>query len=575
MLIGDPKQSIYRFRGSDIASYLRAAATTTQRLSLAVNQRATQALVDATNALYAHAGDAFAMPDDAIRYVPVGAAGRADREPLHSGGMTIAQPLQLHRLDDDSDAAALAACVAQIAAYLEPGRWRIGDRALEPGDIAMDRIEDLPLPRIGVLKLVDQRHRPLRVQPIGERVAVLVAGSAGLCMHALDQVVERELPALRQALRPPFQQGRKHASQAVCLQDRVAREQQRRHRPCTDGDGIRQRVGHVLGPDLRMPERRVDECLEFLLVERGERVTGAQPRRQLAQPLTQRIFLAVDDDGGGEGLDARRTIRRRERGQQRIDLATDDLDARLQRRLDQFRPRRRRHAMERRQAAGLVAQRPVCEQPREIVEQFRFQLARRHQFARAEVRTRRQHLFGEDASAERVQGRDRRAIEFRQRPLHAPARFGGRNLRFQRREPVAQFGFGGADISRTIEVPPRPLQAGADAFAQLGRGGIGEGRDQNRFRAQSVFDHEAQVQHRDRPGLAGAGAGFDQHPSMRCRRRVQLQLPPVRRGRGHGVTSAIVSRSSSRCSAIAASISVRASAASGSVRSTPRASQAA
>ncbi len=196
LLIGDPKQSIYRFRGSDIASYLRAAATTTQRLSLAVNQRATQALVDATNALYAHAGDAFAMPDDAIRYVPVGAAGRADREPLHSGGMTIAQPLLLHRLDDDSDAAALAACVAQIAAYLEPGRWRIGDRALEPGDIAV------LLPRHDDIAALRQRLQALRIPCVGagrsDLFATPWATELRVLLHAL--MAPGDVGAVRAAL---------------------------------------------------------------------------------------------------------------------------------------------------------------------------------------------------------------------------------------------------------------------------------------------------------------------------------------------------------------------------------------
>ena len=46
VLIGDPKQAIYAFRGGDVATYLRAAATATTRKTLAVNCRCDAALLD-------------------------------------------------------------------------------------------------------------------------------------------------------------------------------------------------------------------------------------------------------------------------------------------------------------------------------------------------------------------------------------------------------------------------------------------------------------------------------------------------------------------------------------------------
>ncbi|TYL49948.1 AAA family ATPase [Nocardioides sp. BGMRC 2183] len=51
VLIGDPKQAIYAFRGGDVVTYLEAAATATQRQTLAVNRRSDAGLVDATRAL--------------------------------------------------------------------------------------------------------------------------------------------------------------------------------------------------------------------------------------------------------------------------------------------------------------------------------------------------------------------------------------------------------------------------------------------------------------------------------------------------------------------------------------------
>ncbi|MET1059514.1 MAG: UvrD-helicase domain-containing protein, partial [Nocardioides sp.] len=46
VLIGDPKQAIYAFRGGDIATYLQAAATAGQRRTLGTNWRSDQPLVD-------------------------------------------------------------------------------------------------------------------------------------------------------------------------------------------------------------------------------------------------------------------------------------------------------------------------------------------------------------------------------------------------------------------------------------------------------------------------------------------------------------------------------------------------
>ncbi|MES2901830.1 MAG: exodeoxyribonuclease V subunit beta [Pseudomonadota bacterium] len=55
-LIGDPKQSIYGFRGADIHSYLEARrATEGRHYKLGTNYRSTKALVDAVNRLFLHA----------------------------------------------------------------------------------------------------------------------------------------------------------------------------------------------------------------------------------------------------------------------------------------------------------------------------------------------------------------------------------------------------------------------------------------------------------------------------------------------------------------------------------------
>ena len=90
-LIGDPKQSIYGFRGADIHSYLAArSATAGRHYQLGTNYRSTQALVAAVNRLFLHAegygghpgyaAGAFRFRTDAHNRLPfteVAAQGRA------------------------------------------------------------------------------------------------------------------------------------------------------------------------------------------------------------------------------------------------------------------------------------------------------------------------------------------------------------------------------------------------------------------------------------------------------------------------------------------------------------------
>ncbi|WP_286928283.1 MULTISPECIES: UvrD-helicase domain-containing protein [Aeromicrobium] len=67
VLIGDPKQAIYAFRGGDVQTYLRAAATATERRTLPVNWRSDAPLVDALGATFA--GAQLGHPDIAVRPV--------------------------------------------------------------------------------------------------------------------------------------------------------------------------------------------------------------------------------------------------------------------------------------------------------------------------------------------------------------------------------------------------------------------------------------------------------------------------------------------------------------------------
>ena len=80
VLIADPKQAIYAFRGADVYAYLEAAQQAGERATLAVNWRSDQGLIDAYDALFADAK----LGHEGIVYRRVRAAD-ADRSPSRLG----------------------------------------------------------------------------------------------------------------------------------------------------------------------------------------------------------------------------------------------------------------------------------------------------------------------------------------------------------------------------------------------------------------------------------------------------------------------------------------------------------
>ncbi|MEU7906320.1 UvrD-helicase domain-containing protein [Actinoplanes sp. NPDC049118] len=142
ILIGDPKQAIYAFRGADVVSYLSAAGTAGTHATLAVNWRSDQPLITALDTVY---GDT-ALGDERITVHPVRAAQPAPR----LSGAPANAPLRIRvlardglRLNKSGLAAvddartAVAADVGRDIAALLASKARIADRPLRPGDIAV------------------------------------------------------------------------------------------------------------------------------------------------------------------------------------------------------------------------------------------------------------------------------------------------------------------------------------------------------------------------------------------------------------------------------------------------------
>ncbi|AIF48882.1 exodeoxyribonuclease V subunit beta [Dyella japonica] len=156
LLIGDPKQAIYGFRGADIHTYLRARGSAQQPMwTLGTNYRSTTPLVEAVNRVFEFADThddgafAFGRGKDALPFHAVAARGRGDR--LELDGQPL-PPMQfaLQQGDDALSTAAYTDVMARhAAAYLvelltaaQEGRcgFRGADgalRPLQPGDIAI------------------------------------------------------------------------------------------------------------------------------------------------------------------------------------------------------------------------------------------------------------------------------------------------------------------------------------------------------------------------------------------------------------------------------------------------------
>jgi exodeoxyribonuclease V beta subunit len=145
VMIGDPKQAIYRFRGGDIDAYLQARTTADSTLALATNFRSSRQFVRALNAFYAQAGNALgSQADQPIAYRAVDDSSARDTRPYCIDGLICERPLQFHYWDGSAVPnavaervdAALEACANHVVELLS-GAHTIGARTVQPGDIAV------------------------------------------------------------------------------------------------------------------------------------------------------------------------------------------------------------------------------------------------------------------------------------------------------------------------------------------------------------------------------------------------------------------------------------------------------
>lgn len=149
-MIGDPKQSIYSFRGADIFAYLDAKkdAPEEQTYSLDRNFRSVPQLIDATNIFFAHRENPFILRD--IVYLPVKAGKANDAYEQLSIDGEVATPFEIRELQGTTDNLPLnkgtavdrsaedtASQIENLLRQSKEGRATIGEDPVKAADIAV------------------------------------------------------------------------------------------------------------------------------------------------------------------------------------------------------------------------------------------------------------------------------------------------------------------------------------------------------------------------------------------------------------------------------------------------------
>ena len=169
LLIGDPKQAIYNFRGADVWAYLAAASAADQRSTLTTNWRSDQPLLDALDALF----DGATLGDPAIRYRGVRAAPGHDAGAL--AGATCLAPLRLRLLHRSDGLVELT-----MAGLAQVGSARAA--------VAADLADDIVALLSAGATLARAPHEPAPVVP-GDLAVLVRANNETTIVHdALDAV---------------------------------------------------------------------------------------------------------------------------------------------------------------------------------------------------------------------------------------------------------------------------------------------------------------------------------------------------------------------------------------------------
>jgi exodeoxyribonuclease V beta subunit len=216
VLIADPKQAIYAFRGADVYAYLEAANEASSQATLDVNWRSDQGLIDAYDALLS----ATKLGHEGIVYRRVRAAGNHRESRLHGAPSTVplrvrVVPRELVRqtfngfaqvnsarehvaADLAQDVVELLSSDAQLEARSAEGDGEL--RTLCPGDVAV---------------LVHTNRTAAQIREALERAGVPAVINGAGSVFATE--IASEWLRLLEALERPASTVRAHTAALTCL----------------------------------------------------------------------------------------------------------------------------------------------------------------------------------------------------------------------------------------------------------------------------------------------------------------------------------------------------------------------
>jgi exodeoxyribonuclease V beta subunit len=322
-LIGDPKQSIYGFRGADIHSYLAARrATEGRHYQLGTNYRSTTQLVEAVNRLFRHAEEnrdaypagAFRFrrgDDNPLPFEAVAAKGHRERlvgadGPTHAMSVCCAGPMNQEEYREFF----AHHCAEHIVKLLGDERVGFSDgerfRRLMPADVAIlvrDRREAAAVRRALVERKVASVYLSDKDSVVKSEEAADVLRWLYAVANPLDGVLARAAFATRTAGLPLGELASLSADEAA-WEARV--EQLKNLHGAWQRQGVLamlRRFVHELGLPARLLREPGGERRLTNLLHLAELLQEASTQLEGEQALIR--WLAEEIEGVGEGGDER------------------------------------------------------------------------------------------------------------------------------------------------------------------------------------------------------------------------------------------------------------------------------
>jgi exodeoxyribonuclease V beta subunit len=292
-LIGDPKQSIYAFRGADIETYKLAASEADNQYTMEFNFRSAGNYIEAVNAIYSAVEDPFCDKD--IGYVDV-APGRDVGKLTHEGKEVIPVTIITDEKKDDAyDKVAVEINRLLTGGYSIEKTGKSVD--LKPSDIAVLIRSNYEVP--GIKRALTRRGIPAIT---ADDSRVLLSEEAKAVFFILKAILEPRKPNINRAL--SMELVGKRNDELLGMDDQLEMDRFRQFLDTLNGAGVygalmqfyatyrlkAHCLGHING------ERMISNFLQTAELLQKRQIEMDQTAEQLLTWM-QRIFEGESVDG--------------------------------------------------------------------------------------------------------------------------------------------------------------------------------------------------------------------------------------------------------------------------------------